>query len=42
MNKEYKVKVIVSNAEEEDSFEFWVEAKSIEEAVDNIMDELDM
>lgn len=40
--KEYKVKVIVSNAEEEDDFEFYIEANSIEEAVDNIMDELGM
>ena len=40
--KEYKVKVIVSNTEEEDSFEFYVDANSLEEAVDNIMDELDM
>ena len=42
MKKEYKVVVNVSNTEEEDSFEFYVEAESIEEAVDNIMDELDM
>jgi hypothetical protein len=42
MNKEYKVKVIVSNTEEEDDFEFYVEAENIVEAVDNIMAELDM
>lgn len=42
MNKEYKVKVIVSNTEEEYDFEFYVEAESIEEAVDKVMDELDM
>jgi hypothetical protein len=42
MKKEYKVVVNVSNTEEEDSFDFYVEAESIEEAVDNIMDELDM
>lgn len=42
MEKEFKVKVIVSNSEEEDSFEFYVEAANITEAVDNIMDELDM
>lgn len=40
--KEYKVQVVVSNDEEEDSFEFYVEANGLEEAVDNIMDELDM
>lgn len=42
MNKKYKVKVIVSNIEEEDDFEFYVEAENIVEAVDNIMAELDM
>lgn len=42
MNKEYKVKVIVSNIEEEDDFEFYMEAENIVEAVDNIMAELDM
>ena len=40
--KEYKVKIIVSNADEEDYFEFYVEANSLEEAIDGIMDELDM
>ena len=42
MSKEYKVTVVASNAEEEDSFEMWVEANSVEEALDQIMDELDM
>ena len=42
MKKEYKVVVNVSNTEEEDSFEFYAEAENITEAVDNIMDELDM
>ena len=42
MKKEYKVVVNVSNSEEEDSFEFYVEAENIEEAVDNVMEELDM
>ena len=37
-----KVKVVVSNAEEESDFEFYIDANSLEEAVDNIMDELDM
>lgn len=40
--KEYKVEVIVSNSEEDDEFEFYVEANSLEEAVDNVMDELGM
>ena len=39
---DYNVKIIVSNAEEEDDFEFYINANNLEEAVDNIMDELDM
>ena len=42
MKKQYKVVVNISNSEEEDSFEFYIEAETITEAVDNIMDELDM
>ena len=42
MKKRYKVVVNVSNSEEEDSFEFYVEAENIIEAVDNVMEELDM
>ena len=39
---DYKVTIIVESNEENETMEFWVEANSFEEAVENIKSELDI
>lgn len=40
--KDYKATIIIESNEEMETMEFWVEANSFEEAVENVKNELDI
>ena len=39
---DYKVTIMIESNEETETMEFWVEADSFEEAVENVKNELDI